>query len=143
MPKVECSIVIDQPIEKVFTYTTTPSNYINWQPWILDSQAERRISTGTRIEVISQFMGRKLDMTTQVVEYVPSKRLVAQGVPGSFFKHLVYRFEPEGESTKVTYIVEYQPRGLLQMLGPLTVSRFQREVEDSLRNLKGVLEADY
>ncbi len=143
MPRVEYSIVINQPIDKVFMYTTNPANYINWQPWILDSQSERRISIGTRIEVISQFMGRKLDMTTQVIEYVPNKRLVAQGVPNSFFRKVVYTFESQNGDTRVNYMADFQPRGILQLLGPLAENRFRKAVEESFLNLKGLLEAAF
>jgi carbon monoxide dehydrogenase subunit G len=143
MPKVECSIVINRPIDKVFAYTTNPANYINWQPWILDSQSDRRISIGTRIEVLSRFMGRKLDMTTEVTEYVPNKRIVMLGVRRSFFTKVVYKFERDNGATKVNYMAEFQPRGLLELLGSMTVHRFRKQTEDSFWRLKGILEAEF
>lgn len=143
MPRVECSIVINQPIDKVFSYTTNPANFINWQPWILDSQSDHRIGIGSQIEVLSRFMGQRLDMTTQVTEYVPNKRLMAQGAKKSFFQKMVYTFERDNGSTKVNYTVDIQPRGLLGLLGPMVVNRFRNAVEDSFLRLKGILEAEY
>ncbi len=143
MPRVECSILINQPIDKVFTYTTTPANYINWQPWVLDSQSEHRVSIGTRIEVLSQLMGRRVDMSTEVIEYVPNKRLVSQGGRKSFFSKVVYKFEREDGGTRINYMADFQPRGLLGMLGSITVNRFRNQVKDSFGRLKGILEAEF
>ncbi len=143
MPRVEYSILINQPIDKVFNYTTTPSNYINWQPWVLDSQSEHRMSIGTRIEVLSQLMGRRVDMTTEVIEYVPNKRLVSQGGPKSFFSRVVYKFEREDGGTRINYTAEFHPRGLLSLFGSITVSRFRNQVKESFANLKGLLEAEF
>jgi uncharacterized protein YndB with AHSA1/START domain len=142
MPKVECSVVINQPIDKVFMYTTNPTNYINWQPWVLDSQSDRRISIGSRIEVLSRFMGRRLDMSTEVIEYVPNKRIVMQGVRRSFYTKVVYKFERDDGGTRVSYMAEFQPRGLLGLFGAIAVNRFRRQTEDSFLNLKGILEAE-
>ncbi len=142
MPKVECSVVINQPIDKVFTYTTNPANYINWQPWIQDSQSDRRIGIGSRIEVLSRFMGRKLDMTTEVIEYVPNKRIVMQGVRRSFYAKVVYKFERDNGGTKVSFMADFQPRGILGMLGAIAINRFRRQTEDSFESLKGILEAE-
>jgi uncharacterized protein YndB with AHSA1/START domain len=144
MPRVECSIVINQPIDKVFNYTTNPANFINWQPWVLDSQSDRRLGIGSQIEVTSRFMGQRVDMTTQVTEYVPNKRLMAQGAKKSFFKKMQYTFERDNGGTKVNYTVDFEPRGFLhQLLGPIVISRFRKAVEDSFLQLKGLLEAEY
>jgi uncharacterized protein YndB with AHSA1/START domain len=142
MPRVECSVVIDQPIDKVFLYTTNPANYMNWQPWVLDTQSDRRMGIGSRIEMLSQFMGRKLNMTTEIVEFVPNKRIVSQGVLGSFFTRVSYTFERDDGATKVSYIADFQPRGLLQLLGSMAINRFRNDTEDSFLRLKGILEAD-
>ncbi len=143
MPRVECSILINQPIDKVFTYTTTPANYINWQPWVLDSQSEHRVSIGTRIEVLSQLMGRRVDMSTEVIEYVPNKRLVSQGGPKSFFSRVVYKFERADGGTRINYTADFHPRGLLGLFGSITVNRFRNQVKESFANLKGLLEAEF
>lgn len=143
MPRVEYSIEIEQPIDKVFLYTTNPSNYINWQPWVLDTQSDRRIAIGSRIEVLSQFMGRKLNMTTEVIEFVPNKRIVAQGVPRSFFTRVAYTFERTDGGTRVNYVADFQPSGLLQLFGGVVVNRFRKATEDSFLRLKGILEAEY
>ncbi|MCC7447380.1 MAG: SRPBCC family protein [Anaerolineae bacterium] len=144
MPRVECSIVVNQPIDKVFSYTTNPANYINWQSNVMDSSSDRRLGIGSQIEVVGEVMGRRVDMTTQVVEFVPNKRLVSQGVGKSFFSKVSYTFERvDDNTTRVNYKADFQPRGLLNLLSFMSVSRFRKTTEDNFAQLKGLLESDY
>jgi len=144
MPRVECSIVVNQPIDKVFTYTTNPANYINWQSNVMDSSSDRRLGIGSQIEVVGELMGRRVDMTTQVVEYVPNKRLVSQGAGKSFFSKVSYTFERvDDNTTRVNYKADFQPRGLLNLLSFMSVGRFRKTTEDNFAQLKGLLESDY
>ena len=68
MTKVEQSIVINQPIEKVFAYVTDPRNNPKWQPDILDSRVspDEPTHVGTRVTDVRNLLGRKLELTTEV-----------------------------------------------------------------------------
>ncbi len=53
-----------------------------------------------------------------------------------------YRFEALGNSTIVTFVLDYQPKGLAKLMDPMIAKQMQVEVA-TLSNLKAYLEAQH
>ena len=52
----------------------------------------------------------------------------------------MYRFERIGNSTRLTFTLHYEPKGLARLMGPMITRTMQGEVA-TLANLKAYLES--
>jgi len=79
-------IVIDRPIEVVGAYAGDPSRAPTWYVNIdaAEWRSDAGVRVGSRIACIARFLGRRLDHTYEIVEFVPERRLVMQTAEGPF-----------------------------------------------------------
>ena len=142
MTKVEKSIVVNQPIEKVFAYITNPRNNPKWQPDILDSQVspDEPTHVGTRVTDVRTLLGRRLELTTEVVEFEPNRLLHVKSTSGPIPFRGYITFEPVNGGTKVNILAEAEPTGFFKLAERMFSSTWRKGLEDSLNKLKEQLE---
>ena len=143
MTKVERTLIINQPVEKVFTYVTNPRNNPKWQPDILDSRVspDEPTHVGTRVTDVRNLLGRKLELTTEVTEFEPNKLMRVKSTSGPIPFRGYITFEPIDGGTRVDFLAEAEPTGFFKMAERMFSSTWRKGVEDSLNKLKEVLEA--
>jgi hypothetical protein len=67
MPAAQRTIVIDRPVEPVFSFFSTPSNDLRWRPHVKEIQDPPAMRTGARIrQVIAGPGGRGIDADIEV-----------------------------------------------------------------------------
>ncbi len=79
-------VTIDRPIAEVARFAAEPSNAPQWYVNI-DSvrwNTEAPLAVGSQIEFVVRFLGRRLQYTSEVVEYVPRGRFVMRTAEGPF-----------------------------------------------------------
>jgi uncharacterized membrane protein len=141
MSKVEKSVTIKAPVEKVFDYTDDPNSVPEWLPSLIETRDVTGSGVGMRYRWTYKMVGVRLEGESEVTEHIPSKRRVIQ-TKGGAVSTWVYTFEPHDGGTKLTLNIEYTiPVPVLGKLAEkLVLKRNEREAEMALVNIKDKME---
>jgi uncharacterized protein YndB with AHSA1/START domain len=72
---LERSIIIDQPVENVFTFVSNSENRPKWVPvGEVRKMTAGPIGIGTTFSNVVKMMGRQWESTLEVVEYLPNEK---------------------------------------------------------------------
>ena len=140
MTSVEKSIVIDRPVEEVFSYA---SDWQRWHEWFVGVSPFRPVTeiqkgNGTRYAYKASVMGMKMPVETEIHDFIPNKGWngrSTRGVP----HRTHWKFEKAGEGTRFTYGLDFKmPIPLLGKILDRSILKPQWEniIESSLQNLK-------
>src|SRR5258708_16452449 len=71
--RVQQSIIIDRPVEKVFAYITEYRYAPRWQPAILETRVtpEGSAQAGMRVTEVRTFIGHRIESTFKITELEP------------------------------------------------------------------------
>jgi len=117
-----------------------------WQPSIVEAHKDPpgETAVGTRKRYVSEFMGRRIQNTYVTTLFEPNQRVSYESTPDSVLRAKVeFRFEPQGDGTKVTMAftgkvtgpLRFMPEGVLEPI-------YQKELKSALALLKQRLEGD-
>ncbi len=142
MTRIEESVAIKSPVEKVFAYTTNAENWPKWQSILPTAEQMSRGPVG--IDATFQgkvhMMGLTMKWTAQATEYEPpvkfGKNITSAGM--IVRQHNIYHPIDGGVQFGISY--DMTVRGLFKVFSPMLVSTMRRELKKSLGNLKNVLE---
>ena len=143
MARIEESVEIKHPLDKVFAYTTDAKSWPKWQSIILGaeqtSQGPWRV--GTTFQGISRMMGLSMKWTAKATEYEPNRKWGKNITCGPMIieEHVTYD-SMEGR-IKFTIVYDMKVGGFLKLFSPMVVSSMRKETKKSLSNLKSILEA--
>lgn len=143
MIKVETSVLINQPVEKVFEFVTTPEND---EQWLIGVKAKKTSEGPTRIGSTSEtevrFLGKLVKTTFEVTEFKPHRKIAVKTLSGPVKMESEETFESAGDGkTKITVHGEAHASGLFKLAEPIIERMAQRQWETSYENLKDLLEA--
>ena len=143
MINVEVSIIINRPIEEVFAFLTDARNSSQWSSGLVDIRQtpQSPVGVGTRITEVRKFLGRKMETTSEVVEYEPSTKYTRKGTGGPFPITGSLIFEPTAEGTRVIWTFKMQPGGFFALAEPLVTRSLRRQLEAGLGDVKDLLES--
>ena len=142
MLKVEISCEIKRPVEEVFAYATDPAKTPEWKTSVLESSAEPEgpMRVGTQIHTVMRLLGRRLESTAEVTEFVPNRKLV-QKANSPFPVEVTCLTEPTSAGTKVTAMAVAEPGGFFKMAEPVLVLIAKKQGHAELATMKALLEA--
>jgi uncharacterized protein YndB with AHSA1/START domain len=142
MTKLSESVVIERPVEEVFAFLDEPANNPLWQPGTVESRqlTEGPTQVGTRIEQVTHFLGKRLEMIFEITEHVRNKSATAKW-SGPFAGYSTYTFEPTNGGTNLAITGEIEGHGFFKLAEPVFAVITKRELRTSLENLKDLLEA--
>jgi len=143
MAKVERTITINAPVEKVFGYMTEPTTLPEIWPSMVEVKDVKRTPEhiGTTFQWVYKMAGMRFEGSSTVIEYVANQREVTKserGIPSTF----VWTYQPEDGGTRLTVEVEYTiPVPLLGKLAEAFIAKQnEHEAEVMLANLKARME---
>jgi coenzyme Q-binding protein COQ10 len=141
MAKVERSMTVNAPVEKVFAYIANPANEMEWFASISDIRDIKGQGVGQRYGYTFKMAGLPLKGESEVLEYVPNQRYVTKS-RGGISSTWTWTFRPENGSTKVNVVVEYSiPVPVLGKVGEkLALGQIEREADVAAANIKAILE---
>ena len=143
MARIEESIEIKRPVDKVFAFTTEAKNWPKWQSFIAEAEqtSQGPVNIGTTFKGVSRMMGRSMGWTAIVTEYESNKKLGKKITSGSvaFEEHITYT--PVERGTTFTILYDMKVGGFLKLLSPVMAGSMHKETKKSLGNLKSILEA--
>ena len=139
------TIVIDRPVADVFAYMDDVHREREWQPNLREAEQTPPGPTavGTQKRYVSDFMGKRVENTYEVVELEAGRRVVYKTTRGSSIDATSeVRCEPVGGGTRVTMFVQGKPAGVLRFVPKKVMEKvYQAELAASLDRLKARLEA--
>jgi uncharacterized membrane protein len=140
---VSSEIVIERPPGIVSAYVSDPTNAPTWHDHIKSAgwRSEPLVHVGSRVAFIAEFLGRKLEFTYEIVEFIPGEKLVMRSVEGPFPMETTYAFEETREGhTKMTMRNHGEPSGVSKLMTPMIASAMRSANEKDLAKLKNILE---
>ena len=142
MVKVNKSIIINAPIEKIFKYITEQTNLPEiWPSLVENNVVERLPNGGTKSKFVYKMAGMRFEGISEDTEFIPNQRVVSKTAEG-VESEIIWEFQSEGEATKVTFKGEYiVPIPLIGKLAEaFIVKQNDNEAEVILANLKARME---
>ncbi len=143
MAKVQHSVVIGTPVEKVFAFVTDLENASLWQSWAVEANytSDGPRGAGTPYVYVARFLGRRIESTGEITAFEPNRRYAWKVTSGPIPMEAETVFEPVDSGTKVTVIMQGEPGGFFKLAEPIVVRMAKRQIETDYANLKDLLEA--
>jgi Polyketide cyclase / dehydrase and lipid transport len=140
------SVIIHRPAGDIFTYLTEGEHLVDWSSVVLAVRADPcgPIQGGSRLRITSQFLGRWMETTYEVVECQPHFHLTFKGTTGIDPCVFSYQFDAIGGGTSVSMeamMSLYLQAGMLGLTEAVLETIVTRQIQHDLLTLKDVLEA--
>jgi len=146
MPSVNVltDIIINRPTPEVSAYAADPANAPAWYVNIESAQwrTPPPLRPGAKVAFSARFLGRRLEYTYEIVEFIPGERLVMRTSQGPFPMETTYTWASAGNSsTRMTLRNRGEPAGFSKILAPFMAGAMRRANTKDLARLKSILEA--
>src|ERR687889_632168 len=143
--RVERSATIDQPVDGVFDYVSTPENDPTWVAASLRhemlSPAPKRVGSITEEDV--WFLGRRMRYAWEITHYEPPTAFALRSISGPISATIRVLLESlDGARTKVILVGEVRLRGVYKPMELVMRWVAQRQFGTQLRKLKNLLESE-
>jgi uncharacterized membrane protein len=128
--------------EEVAAFAMEAENDTRWIGGISSARrlTEGPIAVGTRVERVAHFLGRRVEYVMEVVELVPSERIVMRSIRSPFPMRVTYSFEDADAATVGRVRVEGGPEGFYRIAGGLMAPAVKRNIQADVKRLKELME---
>jgi uncharacterized protein YndB with AHSA1/START domain len=139
---IEKSIVIEAPVNEVFTYLTQPLHLPEiWPSMVEVKDVETMPKGGHHYHWVYKMAGMRFEGESETLEFEPDRHFVSKTtgqIPATFD----YKFTPENGGTRVDVKTEYEApsKVLAKLAEPFVRKLNEREADVFLANLKDRLE---
>ena len=143
MARIEESVEIKHPVDRVFAYTIDAKNWSKWMSYIpaAEQTSQGPISVGTTFKGSSRLLGHTNRWTAKAVECEPNKSFGTDTIgPGIVMKEH-YTYDSVNGGTKFTTIYDIRMYGLHKLSSLMVISAMRKELKKGLVTLKSILEA--
>jgi uncharacterized protein YndB with AHSA1/START domain len=141
MPHAIRTIVINRPIDEVFTFFTTPSNDPNWRPHVKEISAQGAPAAGSRIhQVIEGPGGRGIPADIEVTAYERPNRYAFKVVAGPARPQGDFQLAAAAAATEVTFTLTADLAGIKKLVMSRPVQKSMDGEMAALDTAKRLLE---
>ena len=142
MAHAEGKLTIDRPVQQVFDFILDGANNPLWRSSVVDVKplTEKPYGVGSAFKQGLKGPGGRIDGDYQITECQPNQTIKFQVTAGPARPTGSYSFESDSKSTTLTFILDFQPKGLAKLMNPMIQSSMQSEVA-MLSALKTYLES--
>jgi uncharacterized membrane protein len=143
MARIEESVEIKRPADKVFAYTTDAKSWSQWQSIIPQAEqtSQGAVGVGTTFKGKSHLMGLTMSWTAKTTECEPNKKFGKNITSAGMLIEQHNTYGPTAEGVKFTITYDIKVRGVFKLFSPMMMSTMRKELRKSLGNLKSVLES--
>ncbi|SRR6266498_1086709 len=141
--RLEVSQVIDKPVEDIFAFLNIPENHTKFVPGMLEF---RKTSpgplgqVGATIQGMRRVLGRKVELPYEIIEYEQNKKLGMKGLLGPISFRDGYVLDSMGSKTRITFWLEFLLNGALNLAKPFLIPWGRLHGNETVTNLKKLLE---
>lgn len=147
MTRIEKQIVVARPTDDVLRFARDWRTIPRYLDYIQDVKplTEITVGKGARYLVHLTFLGRKMTSEWETIEYDERKGWTFTAPLMGIVARKCWRFDPIGESTQVSFALDYDPKP--PVIAPLADAlllrrRWDQIYERGMQNLKRVIEAE-
>ena len=141
MPKVERTVTVDKPLDKVWEFLTDFTTTEQWDPGTVSTDRLTGDGTpGTVYKNVSKVLGREVEIEYTVVELEPMSLFRLRGETSSMKLLDTMRFEQMADGVSVTYTAEFDPQGVAKLVEPLMPLGLKKLGDDAAESLQKTLE---
>ena len=145
MPVIDETVVIARPVGEVFDFLTLAENLPRWDSSILEcvQVSSGAVTAGTRYRGASRIVGRRIEWTTEVTEFVPGVRMTSRSVEGPLTFTVSYEVSscPAGTTLRYRLAAESGLGGAFgRALEPIVERAQTKVVRTNLDKLASLLE---
>lgn len=143
MARIEESVEINHPVDKVFAYTTEAKNWPKWQTFITEAEqtSQGHMDVDTTFKGTNRMMGRSMKWAAKATEYELNRKWAKNITCGSMMIEEHVTYDPMETGTRFTIVYDMKVGGFLKLFSPMVVSSMRKETKKSLSNLKSIIEA--
>ena len=140
---VSTEVLIERPPGIVSAYACDPANAPSWYANIKSIQwkSDPIVHVGSRVAFVAEFLGRRLEYTYEIAEFVAGERLVMRTAEGPFPMETSYTFQETRDGhTQMTLRNRGEPSGFARVMAPLMGGAMKNANQKDLARLKDILE---
>jgi carbon monoxide dehydrogenase subunit G len=143
LARIEESVEIKRPADKVFAYTTDARTWTKWQSTFPEAEqtSQGPVGLGTTFKGKIHMMGLTMKWTAKATEYEASRKFGKNITCGAITNQQHNTYESVGGGTKLTIVYDMKVGGLMKLFAPMIVSSTRKALKNALVNLKGILES--
>ena len=141
MAHAEKTVLINRPVGSVFDFLLNGANNKLWRSSVLDIEllSEPPFGAGSKFgQGLKAPMGR-IAGDYEITECKPNELIQFHVIAGPARPTGTYRFQSQGAGTAVTFVLDYETRGLSKLMEPM-IQRSMDEEVGMLDELKAFLE---
>ncbi len=144
MAKIEKSITINAPVNRVFEYLTKTELMPEWLPGMVEVKDIKHTEegVGSTYKWVYKMAGKRFEGESVTEEFIPEKKLVSKS-KGSINSLWTWNFESYNDDTKLDITIDYTvPIPVLGKIAEAVILKQNiREAELALANIKDKLES--
>jgi uncharacterized protein YndB with AHSA1/START domain len=138
--RIELTLEIACPAEKVFAALTDLEHLPDWQSSALSSKPDGPLAVGTHIREERTLMGRVLDNELEVTAYDPPRRFTLEGRTGPVPLSVDHELVEDDGKTVLRVHAKAEPGSLFTLAEPMIARTAEQELRADFERLKGRLE---
>ncbi|HET8586359.1 MAG TPA: SRPBCC family protein [Candidatus Limnocylindria bacterium] len=143
MKRVERSITIAAPADRVFDVASSLDDLPRWQSGIVSARQTSAgpVSVGATALIVRELMGQRLEVPLTVTTYEPPRLLqLHTEVSGVAADASIAVEETDATTSRVTFAMEIRGSGFTSFMEPMVASAADGDIGTSLKRLKEQLE---
>ncbi|HKJ28502.1 MAG TPA: SRPBCC family protein [Anaerolineales bacterium] len=141
MIKVEKSITINAPVEKVFAFASEPENSTKWQSDVDAVEYEGEQTVGGQYTEVRKFMGREMRTTLEITQLIENKLWAAKTLSGPVPYEVTVTYDVDGAGTRMTTTVEAEPGGFFKLAEGQVRKQLENGLQKDSQTLKEMIES--
>jgi hypothetical protein len=143
MARIEESVEIKRPVDRVFAYTTDAKTWSKWQSIIPEAEqtSQGPMCVGAMTKGTFHMMGLSMKWIGKATEYEPNRKFGKNIICGPITNEQHNTYAAVHGGTKFIIVYDMRIGGFMKPMSPMIVSSMRKELKKSLGNLKRILEA--
>jgi uncharacterized membrane protein len=135
MDRIEKSIEIDRPLRVVYDQWTQFEEFPRFMEGVLEvHQLDER-----SLHWVAEVAGKREEWQAEIVQQIPDQQIAWRHARGAVNSGVVSFTPLEGDRTRVTLALEYEPQGFVEKIGD-ALGFVSRRVEGDLERFKKFIE---
>jgi len=141
--KVEKTVIIKKPVAEVFAYALNNENATKWQGGVVSMQIDEGPDNvvGSRYTEVRKFLGQEMKTTLEITAFTENLKWAAKVIKGPVPYEVTMTYTAVPEGTKVTTLVEGEPKGFFKLAEAIVASTLEKSLEEDQNRLKDLMES--